>query len=348
MGLGECHRPQLLLNCTTALRKIPNVGRKKTPCDPQQCGGSATKPRGRNEHISHFISRHTGVKRNRKQISSHIQVLKGFQKDNDRCKIDQFFVLIFTEFNVDHVFMLGMALVTKPETNHALGSHAQHIYHSFPPNRSQNQIPTSFPSTNSATPVHTGDYSWGVIPSPASPPTPDYCSFPSSISSGASCTSASSIHDPSTPPSHSLSPLAHENCYTSQSQPQQHSQTYHPPIDIERLEYQFLSPFPAPPPLQHQLSYSPWQPVASENASGIDLIQGQVAPSIEPPAADAVPQWSGDHIELPRFQNRSAGCDAGVEAVKNEQILGRRERLPRAVESGVDGEAYWNAAERRW
>lgn len=77
--------PTPYTNCTTALRKIPNLGRKKTPCDPQQCGGSATKPRGRNEHISHFISRHTGVERKRKQISSHIQVLKGFQKDNDRC-----------------------------------------------------------------------------------------------------------------------------------------------------------------------------------------------------------------------------------------------------------------------
>lgn len=349
MGLGECHRPRLLLlNCTTALRKVPNLGRKKTPCDPQQCGGSATKPRGRNEHISHFISRRTGVERNRKQISSHIQVLKGFQKDNDRCKIDHFFVLILTGLNSDHVFMLGMALVTEPETNHALGSHAQHIYHSFPPNRSQNQIPTSFQSTSSATPVHMGDYSWGVIPSPATPPTPDYRSFPSSISSVASCTSASSIYDPSTPPPHGLSPLAHENYYASQSQPQQHSQTYQPPIDIGRLEYQFLSPIPAPPSLQHQLSYSSWQPVASENASGIDLIQGQVAPSIESPAAHTVPQWSGDHIELLRFQNRSAGCDAGLKAVKNEQIVGRRERLPRAVESGVDGEAYWNAAERRW
>lgn len=82
-------------HCTTALRKIPNLGRKKTPCDPQQCGGIATKPRGRNEHISHFISRRTGVERKRKQISSHIQVLKGFQRDNDRCKKYQFSVSIF-------------------------------------------------------------------------------------------------------------------------------------------------------------------------------------------------------------------------------------------------------------
>lgn len=73
-----------------------------------------------------------------------------------------------------------------------------------------------------------------------------------------------------------------------------------------------------------------------------------MAPSIESSAVHTVPQWGGDHIELLRFQDRTAGCDAGVEAIKNEHIVGRRERLPRAVESGVDGEAYWNAAERRW
>lgn len=291
--MEECHGPRpLLLNCTTALRKIPNLGRKKTPCDSQQCGGSATKPRGRNEHISHFISRQAGVERNRKQISSHIQVLKGFQKDNDnRCKKYHSFVLILTGLNGDHVFMLGMALVTKPDTNHALGSHAQHIYHSFPPAGSQNQVSTSFPCTNTATPVPTGDYSWGLIPSPAMPPMPDYRSFSSSNSSGASCTSASSTHDPSTPSSRGLSPLARDNYYASQSQSQsqQHNQTYHPPVDMGRLEYQFLSRVPAPPPLHHQLNYSSWQPIASQTALSIDLIQGQVAPLIESPAAHIAP-----------------------------------------------------------
>lgn len=322
-------------NCTTALRRIPNLGRKKTPCDPQQCGGSATKPRGRNEHISHFISRHTGVERKRKQISSHIQVLKGFQKDNDRCKNYQFSVSILAKLNGDHVFILGMALVAKPETNYALGSHAQHIYHSFPPNRSQNQMPTSFPCTNITTPAPTGDCSWGVIPYPSTR------SFPTSTSSGASCSSASSLRDPSSPPPHGLSPLAHENYYASQSQP-------HQPVDMGRLEYQFLSPIPAPPPLHTQLNYSSWQPTASGSALGIGLVQGQVTPPMESPAAHSVPRWSGDHIELLGFEDRSAGCDAGVEAVKTEQIAEKRDRLPCAVESGVDGEAYWNVADRRW
>lgn len=81
---------------------------------------------------------------------------------------------------------------------------------------------------------------------------------------------------------------------------------------------------------------------------GIDLIQGQVTPSIESSVAHSVPQWSGDQVELLRFQDRSAGCDAGVEAVKNEQRAGKRDRLPCAVESAVDGEAFWNVAERSW
>lgn len=333
--------PTPYTNCTTALRKIPNLGRKKTPCDPQQCGGSATKPRGRNEHISHFISRHTGVERKRKQISSHIQVLKGFQKDNDRCKKYQFSVSILAGLNGDHVFILGMALVAKPETDHAYGSHVQHIYHSFPPIRSQTQIPTSFPCTNIATPAPTDDCSWGFIPSPATPPIPDYRSFLSSTSSGASCTSASSLRHPSPPPTH-------ENYYASQSQPHQHNQTYHQNVDMGRLEYQFLSPIPAPPPLHPQLNYSSWQPTASGSALGLGLVQGQVTPPVESPAAHRVPQWSGDHIELLRFEDRRAGCDAGVEAVKTEQIAEKRDRLPCAVESGANGEAYWKVAERRW
>lgn len=239
--------------------------------------------------------------------------------------------------------ILGMALVAKPETNHAFGSHAQHIYPSFPPNRSQTQIPTSFSCTKIATPVPMGDYSCGVMPSPATTPIPDYRSFPLSTSSRASCISASPLHGTSSPPSH-------ENYCTSQSQsqPQQHNQTYQQTVDMGRLEYQFLSPISAAPLLHPQLNYSSWQPTASESSLGNDLIQGHITPSIESPATYRVPQWSGDHIELLRFQDRSAGYDEGVEAVKTEQIAEKRDRLPCAVESGVDGAAYWNIAERRW
>lgn len=78
---------------------------------------------------------------------------------------------------------------------------------------------------------------------------------------------------------------------------------------------------------------------------GLGLVHGQVTPPIESSAAHKGPLWSGDHIELPRFEDRSAGC---VEAVKPEHVAEKRDRVPCAVESGVDGEAYWNVAERRW
>lgn len=224
-----------------------------------------------------------------------------------------------------------MALVANPETNHALRSHAQHIY-PFSPNRSQNQTPTGFPCTNTATPVPTGDCSWGVIPSPATPTIPYYRSFPSSTSSGASCISASSLCDPSLPPSHGFSSLAHENYCDSQSQPHQHNQTYHQPVDMARLEFQFFSPIPAPPPLHPQLDYSSWQPTASGSALGLGLVHGQVTPPIESPAEHRGPQWSGDHIELLRFEDRSAGCDVGVKALKSEQVAEKRDRVPCAVE----------------
>ncbi|KAL8768046.1 MAG: hypothetical protein Q9209_005589 [Squamulea sp. 1 TL-2023] len=58
--------------------KIPPVGRKKEQKDlvtgPKLCG--------RNELISQKIELWTGVHRNRKQVSSHIQVLKNFMIDN--------------------------------------------------------------------------------------------------------------------------------------------------------------------------------------------------------------------------------------------------------------------------
>ncbi|MCJ1464467.1 hypothetical protein MMC07_003080 [Pseudocyphellaria aurata] len=100
-----------------ALREIPNTGRRKKPCDVRKCGTNETKLCGRNEHIAHFIKRFTGEDRSRKQVSSHIQVLKAFQQGNDE----------------------WMALVTQARTNQldpeffgrGFEPHALSVHHSF-------------------------------------------------------------------------------------------------------------------------------------------------------------------------------------------------------------------------
>jgi hypothetical protein len=78
-------------NITKALLDLPQMGREKFSYNG--------KPHGRNELISEYlrIAYHQSLRpgqrpnrtmtRDRKQVSSHIQVLKGFLKDHPACKI---------------------------------------------------------------------------------------------------------------------------------------------------------------------------------------------------------------------------------------------------------------------
>lgn len=124
-----------------ALRAIPNLGRKKTPCDPRICGKAKGPLYGRNEHIGHFIARQTGVRRSRKQISSHIQVLKYFQKGNAECTISTIYL------NRMKANLPGMALITKSDPS-VLESQPLDVYPPDPIQGPSSSIDSSDPETS--------------------------------------------------------------------------------------------------------------------------------------------------------------------------------------------------------
>ncbi|MCJ1248891.1 hypothetical protein MMC30_006112 [Trapelia coarctata] len=69
------------LMARTSLRMIPPIGKRKTPLTQLDTG--ATKSSGRNELLARKLWLLTGEIRSRKQISSHIQVLKNLIKDEE-------------------------------------------------------------------------------------------------------------------------------------------------------------------------------------------------------------------------------------------------------------------------
>lgn len=74
----------------TALVKWPPMGRKK-----YMLNGTL---RGRNELVQDFIAKNTGIKRDRKQVSSHIQVLKQLLKDQPGGEYNSFSSSLFTPY----------------------------------------------------------------------------------------------------------------------------------------------------------------------------------------------------------------------------------------------------------
>lgn len=74
------HEMPYQVDCFQALRIIRCLGRKKEL--REDFNGA---PGGRNELIQDYILKWTGQFRQRKQVSSHLQVLKGYLGDNPEC-----------------------------------------------------------------------------------------------------------------------------------------------------------------------------------------------------------------------------------------------------------------------
>jgi hypothetical protein len=63
------------------------------------------KPCGRNELIADYIRRKTFKVRSRKQVSSHIQVLKNLKRNDQECKCSSHFCRLLS-FSSDDPLML--------------------------------------------------------------------------------------------------------------------------------------------------------------------------------------------------------------------------------------------------
>ncbi|GAA6026940.1 hypothetical protein JCM8097_005980 [Rhodosporidiobolus ruineniae] len=102
----------------TALRLLPRLGRKKILVN--------NKPCGRNELIGGYIERKTGKARSRKQVSSHIQVLKNMRKDDA-----EFMALVSEPAEGDDRFAPGNALLFFGDDVSVAPYHATFLEHSL-------------------------------------------------------------------------------------------------------------------------------------------------------------------------------------------------------------------------
>ncbi|KAI8065147.1 TEA/ATTS domain family-domain-containing protein [Gongronella butleri] len=108
-----------------ALKTIPKLGRRKILVNGKPCG--------RNELISDFIFRKTSKIRTRKQVSSHIQVLKNTRKGDP-----QFMRLLTDSVDMDDEMQQRKSKSTSGE-NGSNGTSQARKRHAFPPQQQQQQ-----------------------------------------------------------------------------------------------------------------------------------------------------------------------------------------------------------------